>query len=277
MYHLIVSNRRVTRAKKASPFARLSAGDAIIQFDDIYQSGQLLADLGLPDAETAVQILSFANKIPWGKITAMFKKNEGTPTAEEIDIPSVSQMTKIAKIRFIRTRGGIRDIRFDDEEKKLYLPSIRVSGTSEIVLRNLVAYEAATAQAGASLEVAEYVDLMCGMIDSGKDVAILREEGIVESELDDEEVAVIFNGISKSEKKGDDKTKVGEAIESVNRGYNSLVRVKVKKFVYASFKFMNVIVTIAVLLLLTLQAFCSVFGCSRWFDRTDAITTMLLF
>lgn len=270
MYHLIVSNRGVV--ENASPFTTFSVGVTRIQFDDISQSVQFLADQGLPGAGTAGQILSFVNKIPWGKMSAMFKKDEDTPTAEEIDIPSVSQMTKFAKIRFIRTRGGIRDIRFDEEEKKLYLPSIRVSGTSEMVLRNLVAYEAATAEAGARLEVAEYVDLMCGIIDSGKDVEILREERILESELDDEEIAGIFNGISKSEKKkkGDDKTKVEEAIESVNRGYSSLVRVKVGKFVYASFKFMSVVITIAVLLLLTLQAFCSVFGCSRWFHKTDA-------
>lgn len=277
MYHLIVNNRGVP---DVPPFTTYSIGVTRILLDDVTQSVQFLADRGLPGAGTAGQILSFVNKIPWGKILAMFKKNEHIPSADEIDIPSVSQMTEIAKIKFIRTHGGIRDIRFDEEEKKLYLPSIRVSATSEMILRNLVAYEAASAQAGETLEVAEYVDLMCGMIDSGKDVEILREVGIVESELDDGEIGRIFNGINKSERTND-RTNVEEAIDNVNAGYSSLVRVKVKKLVekygYASFKFMTVVITIAVVLLLTLQAFCSVFGCARWFNKTDTITTVLSF
>ncbi|KAH6827552.1 hypothetical protein C2S53_012962, partial [Perilla frutescens var. hirtella] len=269
MYNLIV-NKNIA----VSHFGTYSLGVTISLLDDVAESVQFLADRGLPGAGTAGQILSFVKKIPWGKM--MLKKNEETPSssaasADEIDIPSVSQMAEIAGIKFILTNGGIGDIRFDDQEKEFHLPSIKLSATSEIVLRNLVAYEAAaSAQTG---ELAEYVDLMCGIIDSGKDVDILRKEGIIvqSDELDDDEIAGIFNGISKSEKKKktEDRSNVEEAVEEVNKRYSSLVRVKVGKMVekygYACFKLLSVLITIAVLLLLTLQAFCSVFGCAPWF------------
>ncbi|KAL3824548.1 hypothetical protein ACJIZ3_020577 [Penstemon smallii] len=194
-------------------------------------------------------------------------------SVEEIDIPSVSQMTEFAGIKFIITTAGIRGVKFLDheEEKKFYLPVIKLNSTSEILLRNLVAFEAASARPGSTLELAEYVDLMCGIIDTPKDVSILKNEKIIESEMSDEEIARIFNGISKSTKKTDKKSKIDETIEGVNKKYDSIRRVKVerflKKYVPASFKFLGVLITIAVLVLLIINAYCSEFGCGRLFGK----------
>lgn len=282
MYYLIVNNRGI----QDDHFDMLLTGMPIMLMNDVVDGVQFLAEQGLPGAGTAVQILSFVNKIPWDKISGLFKKggpHEQTPSAEEIDIPSVSQMSEIAGTKFILTSGGIRDIRFEDYEEgnKFHLPVIRLTATSEVILRNLMAYEAASAEPGSTLELAEYVDLMCGIIDTPKDVDILKKEKIIESELSDEEIARIFNGISKSMKKKDNKSNIEEAIDNVNTRYSNLVSVKVKRFlekyVHAFLKFMSVLITIAVLVLLILQAFCSVFGCGRWFGKTTTQSHNLLF
>lgn len=52
-------------------------------------------------------------KVPWDRIVALFnreKPDDQRPLVEEIDIPSVSQMTENAGIAFTLTLGGIRDI-----------------------------------------------------------------------------------------------------------------------------------------------------------------------
>ncbi|KAL0382929.1 UNVERIFIED_CONTAM: hypothetical protein Scaly_0580200 [Sesamum calycinum] len=279
MYYLIVNNRGIQEEEHVSMF---SAAVTRIGLNDVVDSVQFLAEQGLPGAGIAGQILSVVKKVPWDKILGLFKKggpDEENPSVQEIDIPSVTQMTEIAGIKFTLTPGGIRDIGF--EEKNFYLPVIRVTATTEVVLRNLVAYEAATTEPGSTLELAEYVDLMCGIIDSSKDVEILRNEGIIESELPDEEIARIFNGIDKSTKKNDNKSSIEEAVDNVNSRYGNLLSIKVKRFLkkygYALLKILGVLITITVLLLLTLQAFCSVFGCGRWFGKITAQSQNLLF
>ncbi|KAL3824549.1 hypothetical protein ACJIZ3_020578 [Penstemon smallii] len=221
-------------------------------------------------AESPFKVYPFI--LTGGTSTAATSDHKQNLSVEEIDIPSVSQMTEFAGIKFIIT-DGIRDVKFLDheEEKKFYLPVIKLNSTSEIVLRNLVAFEAASAKPGSTLELAEYVDLMCGIIDTPKDVSILKNEKIIVSEMSDEEIARIFNGISKSTKKTDKKSKIDEAIEGVNKKYDSIRRVKVerflKKYVPASFKFLGVLFTIAVLVLLVINFYCSEFGCRRWFEK----------
>lgn len=250
-----------------------------IAMEDVEKGIEFLAERGLPGASTAGKILSFLNKFPWKKIKGVFKKGEGeeqTPLVRKIDIPSVSKMSKAAGIKFIITQG-IWSIKF--EESKLHLPVIRITPTSEVVLRNLVAYEEASSRTGV---LAEYLDLMCGIIDCANDVKILKEEKIIISKLGDEEIVRIFNGISKSTRKSENKLKsnVEKAIDDVNMRYNNLSSVKVKAFfeksVFGLFKALGVLITIVVLILLVLQAFCSVFGCSRWFNKSPSENQSIL-
>ncbi|PIN20326.1 hypothetical protein CDL12_07006 [Handroanthus impetiginosus] len=282
MYYMIVNNKIM----QTVPFTTLSSAVTRISVDNAVDAVDFLAERGLPGAETAGKILSFVKQIPWDKILGLCKKDgldEQNPSVTEIDIPSVSQMSEIAGIKFTLTPGGIRNVVFEDhgETKKFYLPVIKLNHTSEIILRNLVAYEAASAKAGSTLEFAEYVDLMCGIVDSPKDVDILKKEKIIESELGDEDIARMFNGIGKSTKKKGDKSNIEEAIDNVNTTYDNLCGIKVKRFmekyVYISLKFLSVVVSVAVAVLIVLQAFCSVFGCDRWFGHVTAQRESLLF
>ncbi|XVF74812.1 hypothetical protein PTKIN_Ptkin13bG0141200 [Pterospermum kingtungense] len=186
------------------------------------------------------------------------------PLAEEIAIPSVSELSK-AGVRILPTNGNISTITFDVKTVTLYLPVISLDINTEVVLRNLVAYEATTATG--PLVFTRYTELMNGIIDTEEDVKLLREKGIVQNHLkSDKEAADLWNGMSKSIR----LTKVpflDKVIEDVNRYYNGRWNVKLANFikqnVYCSWQFLTLLATIMLLLLMTFQAFCSVYGCSR--------------
>ncbi|KAK9923046.1 hypothetical protein M0R45_031481 [Rubus argutus] len=188
------------------------------------------------------------------------------PLIEEITIPSVTDLSK-SGVKFLPSNGSISSISFDAKTFTFHLPITSLDGNTEVILRNLVAYEASTASG--PLVLARYTELMNGIIDTEEDVKLLREKGIILNRLkSDEEVANLFNGMSKSIR----LTKVpflDKAIEDTNKYYNGRWKVKMKKFfktyVFGSWQFLALLAAIFLLLLMTLQAFCSVYSCSRIF------------
>lgn len=132
-------------------------------------------------------------------------------------------------------------------------------------MRNLVAYEACNVSG--ALVFGRYIELMNGIIDTEGDAKLLREKGIICNKLKgDKEVAKMWNGMNKRVR----MTKVGnldKVIEDVNRCYNGNWRVKVGKFVKAlvsgAWQFVILLVTVLILVLMSLQAFCSVYKCGH--------------
>ena len=127
-----------------------------------------------------------------------------------------------------------------------------------------MAYEASTVSG--PLVLARYTELMNGIIDTKEDVKLLREKGIILNHLkSDEEVANLFNGMSKSIR----LTFLDKAIEDANKYYNGRWKVKMREFfktyVFGSWQFLALLAAILLVLLMTLQAFCSVYSCSRIF------------
>ncbi|CAI9293432.1 unnamed protein product [Lactuca saligna] len=185
-----------------------------------------------------------ALNLPWDKLNDLIKYLLGqTPTKLEIAIPPVSHLVKLAKIEFSSTNGGIRDIEFDVEKLTLCLPVLDLKSDSDVILRNLVAYEELMFKYGhvPTLDITEYVDFMCGIVDSDKDVKILREKNIILGDMDDGEIANFFNNITKSSGRTDGiKSKLTMTIESINHHYGNVPRVKVyetlKKVFNASWK-----------------------------------------
>ncbi|KAK9923043.1 hypothetical protein M0R45_031478 [Rubus argutus] len=110
---------------------------------------------------------------------------------------------------------------------------------------------------------------MNGIIDTKEDVKLLREKGIILNHLkSDEEVAKLFNGLNRSIR----LTKVpflDNVIEDANKYYNARWKVKMREFfkiyVFGSWQFLALLAAILLVLLMTLQAFCSVYSCSRIF------------
>jgi hypothetical protein len=246
--------------------------------------------------------IAFAVKAPWKMLTVVpglsamkhpvesfFRSGDGStnnprdpseagyltrpPLLEEIMVPSVSDLANVG-VTFAPTAGDLSTIAFDAKTVTFHLPVLTLDSNTEIVLRNLVAYEAASA--AGPLVLARYTELMNGIIDTDEDVAVLRERGVVLNRMkSDGEAARMWNGMTRSVR----LTKVAfvdRAIEEVNRYYNGLWRVKTKrlmrKYVFSSWQLLTFLAAIMMLLLTTLQAFCSVYTCSRWFGSVTVAT-----
>ncbi|KAF2301451.1 hypothetical protein GH714_024361 [Hevea brasiliensis] len=186
------------------------------------------------------------------------------PLVEQITIPCVAELSK-SGVRFLPTTSNISSISFDATTVTFYLPIVSLDVNTEVVLRNLVAYEASNASG--PLVFTRYTELMNGIIDTEEDVKLLREKGIILNHLkSDGEVADLWNGMSKSIR----LTKVpilDKAIEDVNKYYNGRWKIKVenfmKRYVFGSWQFLTLLAAIFLLLLMTLQAYCSVYSCDR--------------
>ncbi|KAJ8634445.1 hypothetical protein MRB53_027781 [Persea americana] len=102
-----------------------------------------------------------------------------------------------AGIRFKKSgTTNIDDVDFMIHPGILQLPAITVDDATEFTFLNLLAFERLHKDAGN--EVTSYIFLMDKVIDTAKDVQILRSKGIVKNALgSDEAVADLFNKISK--------------------------------------------------------------------------------
>ncbi|KAJ9551020.1 hypothetical protein OSB04_015065 [Centaurea solstitialis] len=211
--------------------------------------------------------------IPWDKISSLLgfgkkgDKDDGDdhPRVTEIEIPSVLSLSKYARINFNRTNGGIRDTKFVASEATLYLPVITLDTYSEVVLRNLVAYEAATARS--DTELAQFVDLMSGIIDHEEDARLLKGKGIIEGNMTNKEIAHLFNGMNKSNV----HARSNETVEQLNEYYNGRLAIKAWKFMKkrmrGSRKAMTIVLTIFACLLMIVYSFCEVYGCPKLFNK----------
>ncbi|KAM6582322.1 hypothetical protein CsatB_009324 [Cannabis sativa] len=198
--------------------------------------------------------------------------NNKPPLIEEIFIPTVSELFK-SGVQFLPTNGNLSTVTFDVKTFTLYLPAVSLDVNAEAIMRNLVAYE--VSNASGPLVFTRYTELMNGIIDTDEDVKLLRERGIIMNHLkSDKEVANLWNGMSKSIR----LTKVpflDKVIEDVNKYHNGRWKVKfgkvMKLYVLNSWKFLTLLAAVLMLLLMALQAFCSVYTCARIFniDTTD--------
>ncbi|GMH03612.1 hypothetical protein Nepgr_005451 [Nepenthes gracilis] len=192
------------------------------------------------------------------------KNNNNPPLMEEIMIPSVVELSK-SGILFCPSDGGISGINFDKEMNKFYLPAISLDENSEVIFRNLTAYEASNASG--PLMFTRYTELMNGIVDTESDAKLLREKGIILNHLkSDKEVANMWNEMSKSIR----LTKVpflDEVIEEVNMYYDGKWKVKVgklmKRYVFNSWQILTFIAAVLFLLLMTLQVFSALFNCTH--------------
>lgn len=199
------------------------------------------------------------------------KQNEGgnatSNVVEEIQIPSVSQLNSVAKVMFRLTPGGgIRDIKYDEEKLYFYLPAITLKVNSEIIIRNLTAYEQAITPPNTILELTEYIDLLCGLIDTSVDVEILRKEGIILGDLSDDSTVKLFNGIRKHDSHSNDRSELRKAIFKVRKRFHGRPVVKaylfMKKTAILWWKAIVTISTVVVVLLVIYQQVCSVYKCN---------------
>ncbi|KAL0425130.1 UNVERIFIED_CONTAM: hypothetical protein Sradi_1047800 [Sesamum radiatum] len=203
------------------------------------------------------------NELENGKSSSEY--NYKPPLMEEIAIPSVTELSE-AGVKFSVTNSGILGISFDEKTATFYLPMISLDVNTEVVLRNLVAYEACNASG--PLVFARYTELMNGIIDSEEDAKVLREKGVVLNHLkSDQDVADLWNGMSKSVR----LTKVpflDKVIEDVNCYYRGRLKVRIGKFlerhVFGSWQSMTLLAAVLLLFFYELASFLlAVWLCSN--------------
>ncbi|GKE74409.1 putative UPF0481 protein, partial [Tanacetum coccineum] len=175
MYDCIVNNE-ASGSKEVSFRAPGSVPDEVEATEELLDAIIKAAEL-YPAAKPFLQILESVKKI-------LYESDDDKAKIQEIRVPSVNELSNIAKVKFVLSPSneGIRNVTFIDGS--CYLPAITLNFDSEAILRNLIAYEKLMAKnsfyAGFGLELTEYVDFMCGIIDSAKDVKLLREAKIIE-------------------------------------------------------------------------------------------------
>ncbi|XP_024964437.1 putative UPF0481 protein At3g02645 [Cynara cardunculus var. scolymus] len=223
-------------------------------------------------AASSIKPIKQLTSLPWRKISNLLSHGSGlkevaskNPLVQEIDIPSVSKLSKLAGIKFQPETGGNLQIHLDSPTATLYMPVITLNGNSEVILRNLVAYEMASRNSTSgyhNLILAQYVDLMSGMIDTKEDASLLQRAGIIKGDLSNSQVADLFNGMNKSSQKV-----YNETAAKINAYYWQKPKVKVyrfvKKYVYESWRVLTVVFTLVLLFLMILQSVCDVYDCKR--------------
>ncbi|KAI3701526.1 hypothetical protein L6452_26682 [Arctium lappa] len=279
MYHLIINNqspKRTSEHESWHPDQRDDDDRKIANKHHVIGNMGAIMELGekLGKVRRVGKAINVIVSIPWDKISSLLgfgkklDKDDGDdhPPVTEIEIPSVSSLHKYARINFNRTNGGIRETKFVVNEATLYLPVITLDTTySEVVLRNLVAYEAATARS--DMELAQSVDLMSGIIDHEEDARLLRVKGIIEGNMTNKEIADLFNGMNKSNVHATSN----ETVEQLNEYYNSRPAIKAWKFtknrMRGSRKVLTIVFTILACLLMIVYSFCEVYGCPKLFNK----------
>ncbi|XP_047959122.1 putative UPF0481 protein At3g02645 [Salvia hispanica] len=189
---------------------------------------------------------------------------EKPPLQEEIVIPSVTQLVD-AGVNFVPTEKGISGFNFDSTTLTLTIPVVKLDLNSEVVLRNLVAYEACVKSG--PMVMARYTELMNGIVDTEVDAAVLCRRGIIVNHLKSErEVADLWNGMSKSIR----LTRVHSldcVIADVNKFYSDRWKVKLAKFmreyVFGSWRLLTFLAAVVMVALMCLQAFCQVYSCHK--------------
>ena len=90
----------------------------------------------------------------------------------------------------------LNSIKFDEKMATLYLPNVKLDSNTEVILRNLVAFEASAAPG--AMVFTRYTDLMNRMINAEEDVKLLRQSGIICNHLENHgEVASLWNSMGK--------------------------------------------------------------------------------
>ncbi|KAK7364204.1 hypothetical protein VNO80_12701 [Phaseolus coccineus] len=155
---------------------------------------------------------------------------------------------------------------FDDI---LYLPVLKLDVNSEVIMRNLVAYEALTKPD--FLIFTRYTELMREIVDTVEDVKLLKKAGIIESSssLSVQETEELFNGMSKSI--GPTKTqKLDETIKKVNKYYHDKRKTNffrvLTEYVYKSWKLFTLLATFVLLAMTAIETFCAAYDCHRYFE-----------
>jgi len=181
-------------------------------------------------------------------------------TRPAVTIQSVTELDG-AGIHFKPAKGGIKDIKFDVVTKQLFLPVIQLDENSEVIMRNLAAYESLTRPS--YLIFTRYVEIMRAIIDTPEDVNLLVNKNIIVTELSDKVVADLFNGMSTSIRPTN-TPELEDVIKKVKTKFeeSQWLQKVVVEYVHSSWKILTVIAALSFFVLTAVQTYCSIYDCA---------------
>ncbi|KAK9989347.1 hypothetical protein SO802_029586 [Lithocarpus litseifolius] len=231
----------------------------------------ILSSLDIPkEIKKPIELAKGLLELPWSNLDPNSIKNI-VPVEKEVLIPTASRLCDFG-VKFFPDH--ITAIGFDLDKTSFKLPFIKLDVNSEVIIRNLVAYEAMSKPESEPLVFTRYFQLMNGIIETEMDVKVLRDHEILQSEsMKDDEVVKIFSGTTTQPIREANAHDLDKAIADVNNYYNGLRKVKVCKFIKKRglilWNVRTIFTAILLLSLMALQTFCSVYGCSHIFKKTN--------
>ncbi|XP_050211067.1 putative UPF0481 protein At3g02645 [Mercurialis annua] len=187
---------------------------------------------------------------------------------EKALVPTASQLSSV-KVEFCSISLGVRFIDFVKHTSTLSLPSLKLNLNSEVVIRNLLAYEAIAKPETPNF--ARYIELIATLTRTAEDVELLKSVQILVHDGDNSEVLKLLSGI-RSTIASEGKPDFECSIKDLNKYYDNHWKIKVKKvikkYVYSSWKILTILATILLLLLMALQTFCSIYTCQGIFKKS---------
>ncbi|TMW97981.1 hypothetical protein EJD97_004703 [Solanum chilense] len=248
-------------------------GDIIHKFETMLK---VLEPIGPRKVQKVVKpINQILSNVPWSKISGLFRegmeRNEDEESNNIITIPAASQLWCYASVKCIPIREGICKIKFEQASSALYLPVITMDAGSEVILRNLMIYEAAMSKS--KLEFATYINLMSGIANTTEDVRVLRQAGVIKGDLTDKEIATLFSTMQRSFVRSSEISNVEIVMKKVNEYYDQRLIVRArrgfKKSIYVSLKLLPVALSIFFVLLLIFKTVCSLYDCHNVWGYKD--------
>ncbi|EXC29940.1 hypothetical protein L484_015133 [Morus notabilis] len=261
------SSLQELRQKVSSEIRHLKARDVTKSLEAVVRRAiEIGKTLAPPGFQKPIELVQGLLELPLSQTNLDISSALKEEPPKEIFIPRASEIDK-AGVKF-DVVDHITDINFDRNTLSFYLPVIRINANFEVVIRNLVVYEAMIKHETEPPILNWYVELMNGLIQTAEDVAVLRKKIIAKSELtDDEQVAKIFSGMNKSVELTNIPQNLNDAVRSVKEYYNNLCWVSTSEFMNKSWrttkKWFLVLAPLLALFLLAVQSFCSVYGCRR--------------
>ncbi|GLJ52858.1 hypothetical protein SUGI_1126060 [Cryptomeria japonica] len=177
-----------------------------------------------------------------------------------INLPSATELQRKG-VKFSSFTWASDEIRFDSSSSTLFLPCIHIDYRTDVFLRNMMALEAF--MKWKTRHFTCYADLMDRLVDTPNDVAVLKKNGIIYSNLgSDKEISILWNGISRSIWRSP-YDPIDNTIKAVNDYYRSRYRVLFGEFVQEHFskpwQVVSVVGACILLLLTFLQTLFSYF------------------
>jgi hypothetical protein len=147
----------------------------------------ILMEINLSEAEHFVDFLRICQKPA---------EHMQPNTLEALTAPSVAELHR-AGIKFkLGSSQKLLDIKFDENEGTLEIPKLRIDKRTEILFRNLQAFE--QCNGGRYRYVRDYIAMLSFLVPSAKDVEILVKYEILRNWLhDNDAVSILFRNLSK--------------------------------------------------------------------------------